>query len=244
MRKLKATDKSVLSDGKTLGGKGRLTEKRINTSQCYFGNAMRQGAGTTVYQLKKNIGAVLYHCSEAPTVELRHQMCPRTDISWCKYQADQINGTSNYKYKPGIPIVIRDKIIPIFKELSNDSLLRKCLHGKTQNNNESINGVIWKRCPKDVFVGRNTLEIAVASAVISFNDGVFGILRVLDLLDISPGKYSLKFCNAKDTKRVVEMNRKSTAAVKQMRKQLRAHRKGYADVIEEKEGVVYGAGLF
>lgn len=39
-----------------------------------------------------------------------------------------------------------------------------------------INGMIWKWCPKDVFVGRNTLELGVSSAVISFNGGATGIL--------------------------------------------------------------------
>ena len=42
-----------------------------------------------------------------------------------------------------------------------------------------MNGVIWKWCPKDVFVGHSTLEVGVASAVISFNDGKSGILKVM-----------------------------------------------------------------
>ena len=56
-------------------------------------------------------------------------------------------------------------------ELSNDDLLKKCLRGKTQNTNESINGVIWKKCPKEVYVSRTTLETGVDSAVVNFNDG-------------------------------------------------------------------------
>ena len=58
-----------------------------------------------------------------------------------------------------------DNFGPVFVSLSDDNLLQKCLHGKTQNNNESLNGLLWKRCPKDVFVGRVTLELGVASAV-------------------------------------------------------------------------------
>ena len=71
----------------------------------------------------------------------------------------------------------------LFMDLSDDNLFKKCLHGQTQNNNESLNGVIWKRCPKDVFVGRSTLEMGVASAVISFNDGQSGILKVMENLE-------------------------------------------------------------
>ena len=68
--------------------------------------------------------------------------------------------------------------------MSDDNLLQKCLHGKTQNNNESLNGLIWKRCPKEVFVGCVILELGVASAVIAFNDGLSGIIEVFNKLNI------------------------------------------------------------
>ena len=42
--------------------------------------------------------------------------------------------------------------------LINDDILQKCLQCKTQKNNESINGNIWKRCPKDIFFDHITLE--------------------------------------------------------------------------------------
>ena len=70
LRKLKATNKSLLSDGKRLGGVGRLTDKKINKLQNYFGIAILQCCGTSVYELKKAIGAVLFHCSEASSSEL------------------------------------------------------------------------------------------------------------------------------------------------------------------------------
>ena len=95
-------------------------------------------------------------------------MCPQTADSWSNYQSDKLNNTNTYKEKPGIPTIIRETIRPVFISLSDEKLLSKCLHGKTQNNNESLNGLMWKRCPKDVFVGRATLELGVASAIISF----------------------------------------------------------------------------
>ena len=109
-------------------------------------------------------------------------MRPSTKDSWCKYQADKLNGTNTYKKKLGLPSVIRDTIRPVFVSLSDDNLLQKCLHGKTQNNNESLNGLIWKRCSKDVFVGRVTLELSITSAVIAFNDGLSGIIEVFNKL--------------------------------------------------------------
>lgn len=244
LRKLKAANKAPLSDGKPLGGKGRLTEKVINKLQNYFGIAVRQCTGTTVYQLKKAIGAVLYHCSDASDLDFRHRMCPRTSDSWCHYQADRLNGTSTYKETPGIPEIIREAIKPVFLDLSDDKLLSKCLHGKTQNNNESINGVIWKRCPKDVYVGRSTIEMGVASAVISFNDGLSSVVKVYEELNVIPGDFTFEFCSKKDTSRVTVMERKSSVEVKKRRKHLRAVKKGFIDTTEEKEGLVYGAGLF
>ena len=40
------------------------------------------------------------------------------------------------------------------------------------------------------------------------------------------------------------MEKKSTPEIRHWRKQLRAQRKGFADIAEQNEGVVYGAGLF
>ena len=50
-----------LSDGKTLSGKGKLTEKVTNTLQSYYGMAIRQNKGKLL-KMKKAVGAVLCHC--------------------------------------------------------------------------------------------------------------------------------------------------------------------------------------
>ena len=100
-----------------------------------------------------------------------------------------------YKEKLGLLSVVRDKIRPMFLDLSDENLLSKCLHGKIQNSNESINNGIWKRCPKDIIVGRKTLEFGVASAIISFNDGISGVLNVFKKLNIPYGTYTTKLYN-------------------------------------------------
>ncbi|XP_065678497.1 uncharacterized protein LOC136093423 [Hydra vulgaris] len=244
LRKLKATNKSLLSDGKKLGGVGRLTDKKINKLQNYFGIAIRQCCGKSVYELKKAIGAVLFYCSEASSSDVRHAMCPQTNNTWCKYQADKINKTNVYKEKPGLPIVIRDIIKPVFIDLSDESLLKKCLHGKTQNNNEALNAIIWKRCPKDVYVGQTALEIGTASAVINFNEGLAGMLNVYSELGINPGKNCITFCNQRDSQKIKNIATKLTDEVKQRRKQIRAKRKGYSDQDKESEGIAYSPGSF
>ena len=92
-----------------------------------------------------------------------------------------------------------------------------------------------KRWPKDVFVGRTTLELRVASACISFNDGLGGVVKVFNELNISLGKYAEDYCLEKDNDRINLMERKSTDSIKQRGKSLRAqHKEGFADTIEEK----------
>ena len=71
-----------------------------------------------------------------------------------------------------------------------------------------------------------------------------GVVKVFSELNISPGKYTDEHCLEKDNDRINLMEKKSTDSIKQRRKSLRAQRKGFADTIEEKEGTVYGAGLF
>ena len=79
-------------------------------------------------------------------------------------------------------------------------MLEICLHGKNQNNNEALNAIIWKRCPKDVYVGQTALEIGAASAVINFNEGLAGMLNVYLEVGINPGKNCITFCNQRESK--------------------------------------------
>ena len=89
-----------------------------------------------------------------------------------------------------------------------------------------MNAIIWKRCPKDVYVGQTALEIGAASAVINFNEGLAGMLNVYLELGINPGKNCNTFFNQRDSQKIKNIAKKSTDKVKQRRKQIRAKRKG------------------
>ena len=73
--------------------------------------------------------------------------------------------------KRALPEHVLEAIKPVFEVLSVESLLQKCLHGGTQNSNESIHSMIWMRCPKSIFAGRTRLEIGVYDAVIVYSEG-------------------------------------------------------------------------
>ena len=199
--KKKHNKENPLRDGKPLGGKGRLDEKSINTLQNYFGVAIRQNSHNLL-EMKKAIGAVVYHCSETSNAEARHMFCSKEPNTSCKYQAGEI-------HEQCIPKIVREAIMPTFQELSDDTLLKRCIHWFKQNNNESINGIIWKRLPKDVFVGRTVIEIGICSAVVCFDGDTVGVSKIFEELSVDTGQFAKSFCLNHDTSRVKIMDRTS-----------------------------------
>ena len=114
--------------------------------------------------------------------------------SWCTYQLDIANKTKMHKPTKGLPEEAIKYLKPIFESLSDDSLLLKCLHGKTQNQNESFNGLIWRRTPKDRFVKMATFELAVYDAAAHFNIGNLASLLMYDNVNIERGYYTIQGC--------------------------------------------------
>ena len=147
--------------------------------------------------------------------ETCHWYCPKSKSigSWCKYQKDILTGEKTYKDHVNLPVAIKKEVEPIFKDLSLQALLSKCLDGLTQNN-ESLNAFIWKKCPKNVYVSRNIIEIGVASAVLEFNNGTQGIRKVYENAGLHFGKFITAACKKKDKSRISIMTHKSSDSVK------------------------------
>ena len=152
-------------------------------------------------------------------------MCPRDEYSWCKWQLDKLKGTSTHTNKINLPIFIHNIIKPIFKDLSDDDLLRKCLHDQTQNSNEAFHSILWTRCPKNIFVSRRTFELCINSAIVHYNDGGDGVKSVLSYFGLL-GSLTIPKLVLKDQKRIVNKRRKSTSICKKQRKKLRSLHKG------------------
>ena len=144
LRKLK-------KENKGLGGKGKLTDSFIDKLQNYYGIAIRSNSGD-LEAMREEVRASLFHTASSERRNL-HSLCPDGPDSLCSFKQDKAN-----KPGPGLPDDIIKLVKPIDERLGNDELLKKCLDGKTQNQNESLNGMIWKRLPKNVFVGTNVLK--------------------------------------------------------------------------------------
>lgn len=115
----------------------------------------------------------------------RHELCPTGADSWCRYKKCLLTG-DKYTHCSPLPVVVMDVIKPVFNDLADINLLKRCLHGRTQSTNESLNNVIWQRLPKTGFVGFETLKLGVTDAVLCFNEGSFVKCHVLKCMGITP----------------------------------------------------------
>ncbi|GFS86720.1 uncharacterized protein TNCV_2407331 [Trichonephila clavipes] len=166
-----------LSDGKNISGRGRLTLKEVDSIQHYYGLAIRKNL-SSVEDMKRAIWAIYFHKLSTED-NPQHALCPLGEDSCEK----SLSGS----HREGL-------------------IEKKCLHGRTQNPNESFNKCIWERIPKTVFVGIETLKFGVMDAVICFNDGYVSRIKVFEALGIKPGYNTERALLIIDNKRILRLN--------------------------------------
>ena len=111
----------------------RLVHAMIDRLQNYCGIAIRSNVGDLqVDGMKKAIHPSFFHCASSEKRDLDTH-CPTGPSSWCGFQHDR----NSFKHGSGLPDNVIAKVKPLFQMLSEDSLLEKFLHGKSQNQNHS-----------------------------------------------------------------------------------------------------------
>ncbi|GFU06281.1 uncharacterized protein TNCV_4765771 [Trichonephila clavipes] len=118
-----------LSDGKPLCGRNRLTEAEIDRLQAYYGLAIRRNL-SSVKDMQQAIWAIFLHklsTDEKP----QHGFCPSDSDTWCKFKKAELLGET-YHHKNSLPVDVVEAMRPVFRDLANPELLKKCLHGGTQ----------------------------------------------------------------------------------------------------------------
>ena len=228
---------------KGIGGKGKLTNELVDKLQNYYGIAIRSNAGD-IKKMKKAINASLFHCVATANTPHMHVHCPDGKESWCRFKKDVAANTKTYRPSKGIPLSVLKEVKPVYARLSEDRLLEQCLHGKTQNQNESLNAMIWDRAPKETFVGPKIIETAAYDAIANFNIGADAAIRILKELGVDPGEHMEAACSKTDTSRLKVADHQEKSIVKQRRKYLRGRKKRKIDSLDHQEGLQYGAGEF
>ncbi|GFT50234.1 uncharacterized protein TNCV_3622861 [Trichonephila clavipes] len=201
---LKMSKGIKLSDGKNISGRGRLTLKEVDSIQHYYGLAIRKNL-SSVEDVKRAIWAIYFHKLSTED-NPQHALCPLGEDSWCGYNRSIVTGEF-YIHKHSLPESMLLKVKKVFRDLTEKDLLKKYLHGRTQNPNESFNKCIWERIPKTVFVGIETLKFGVMDAVICFNDGYVSRKNVFEALGIKPGYNTERVLLIIDNKRIFEAER-------------------------------------
>lgn len=197
--------------------------------------------------MKKAVWAEFFHLGST-NQDPSHGLCPKGVDSWCKYQKAVANN-ENYDHSKHthLPPAVMAEIKPIFRDLSNPELLKKCLHGKSQNPNESVNNIIWSCIPKTIFVSLRTLHLGVCDAVSCFNKGYVTRCLVLKELGLSVGKNCAEIMLGIDKERVRKCD-KATAELQKEARQKRAlaKRKLEEDVeaAEDPDNPSYAPGLY
>ena len=230
-----------------LGGKrrGALTANSCKTLQSYYRNATNEHLHDTE-KMWEAIWASLLHCmsTDANPHRLR---CPEGADSWCFYnRAVALNERPpSHKDKIGTPISyeVARTIHKIYERMSDPNLLKRIQHGQTQNANESLNGTIWARCPKTVFVGARRIHSAIASAVSHFNQGASHLTQVMKHLVLAPSLILQTYQVQKDRFRCRKAERKSLPETKRRRSEKGTAQKSATAMQEEAEGETYGSGV-
>ena len=101
-----------LSDGKGVGGTGRLTEGMIDRIQNI--------QNSDIDSMKKAINAILHHMIKDDTMSLvqQHMYCPRHSKTWCKFWLDKLHDKGTYNESSRLPTVFKAELHPLFDRLS------------------------------------------------------------------------------------------------------------------------------
>ncbi|CAF1453077.1 unnamed protein product [Rotaria sordida] len=165
IKKIKQENKNeVLSDGKKIAGKGRLTDADAIKFKIYFAKAIRESKTDLDKLYEKSWTIFKHHYSTDK--EPMHDWC---DPQWCKYLQAKLNGQQfNHNSKPAIPRACLDLIKPVFHELCSKTGLAR----------------VHRFCSSTI------LRTALGLSTIIYNDGYDSLDKLFTSFFSSIGYYS------------------------------------------------------
>lgn len=238
--------KELRIKGTTIGGRkrGNLKEETIVKLQNYYRKAIKDNA-PNIEKMKTAIFATLYHCMSTDKKPV-HSKCPVGADSWCFYQramACNEKPKSHDAMKTHLSENVVASILPVYQRLASDEILQRCASAKTQNSNETLHSCIWQKCPKEVFVSKKRLEIAVTSAVSEFNFGCMESFKVM-CKDTAMCTESMNIAKKRDARRCKQKERRSLESYKKPLIKNKMKKSAQNARNEKSEGITYGAGMF
>jgi len=190
-----------------IGGRNLLTNVAVKKIQSYYSWIIYSSEGD-VKKMKKRIMAMCDHIGST-NQEPKHDEC---DPYYCKYMlagAETKGGQDSYDHDKHFHIApwVMEQVRPVFEKMSDDDLLEKTAHGKTQNANECANSTVWNLLSKNNFANRYLVELVVSMATCLYNEGRIAVLDVLSSLGVPISENMIKRCIAMDRLRVKKKQR-------------------------------------
>jgi hypothetical protein len=178
-------------------------------------NFYKKAIKDNIPDMKTTIYASLFHSSSTDKSP-KHNKCPTGSTSWCFYQrviANNEKPQSHALMKTKLSEDVLSKILPVYQRLASNELLSRCVSDKTQDVNESIHCVIWKNCPKETFVSKKRLEVAVISSISDFN---FGCLNSLCAEEDELNLCSVAIAQRRDKQRIDQAEKRFSSNRKRL----------------------------
>ncbi|XP_067214461.1 uncharacterized protein [Linepithema humile] len=188
--------------------------------------------------------ATFYHYSSTKD-KPQHHLCPQASDSWCEWQQAKANGSLN-RYEQNynaLPDEVLDAIRPIYEDLTNETLLKRCLGGYTQNANESFNNLIWRMAHNYTNSSAKIVEIATFLAICLFNEGSSALLRVMNIMEITVGRNAAPFAASTDTRRCDQADIRAQHTTREARISRRLSKNQKVDEHFSQEDSLYGPGI-
>ena len=149
----------------------------------------------------------------------KHYHCPPGKRSCCFWQRAIAKGGTlgGHSEHETLSPDLGQKLVPIFKRLTEQNMLKMCTRNRRQNHNESVHNIIWKLCPKSAFVGKKRIETAATLTICQLSMGASFRMAFCDLIGTDLGKSSKEFARKKSLTRLKKACNASTDEVKRRR---------------------------
>ncbi|CAN8014692.1 unnamed protein product [Ixodes persulcatus] len=220
----------------------KLKDSTIQKLQMYYKIAITSNKGS-VRGMYTAIWASYFHSCSSDGAD-SHNFCNAGPNSWCKHKRAEALGEPAPHHTPLLTKAQGMAILPIYKRLTDEKFLARCLHGKTHNAAESLNSKIWLLCPKTKFASRTTVETATAIAVLWYNKGHTGFERVLEEIGVLPSEDLAMHGDQCDPTRIKKINTKQTAEARAHRRSTVKRARSEEANRKSQEGQSYCAGGF
>lgn len=220
----------------------KLKPPTIEKLQTYYQIAITSNRGN-LRDMYTAVWASYFHsCSTDGAGS--HNFCPPGPESWCKHKRAEAMGEPAPHHTPILTKAQGLALLPIYKRLSEEKLLARCLQGKTQNAAESLNSKVWLLCPKTRFASRSAVETATAVAVLWYNRGHESFELVLEELGVLPSASLISLGDCSNKRRIHKMNAQQSAEARAHRRTSAKRARVQDSARKDREGVTYGPGEF